>query len=74
MSEVLVRCPYCVSENEFRPMFRQHGKKRFVCLSCGHIATPGAIHSTCHCPKCREMTRIATRCRESKLQNSAAEL
>lgn len=74
MSEVAVRCPYCVLDNEFRPMFRQPGKKRFVCICCGHIATPGAIHSTCHCPKCREMARIATRCRESQLQNTTAEL
>ena len=73
-SEVAVRCPYCVLENQFRPMFRQPGKKRFVCVGCGHVATPGPIHSTCHCPKCRQMSRIATRCRESTLQGSSAEL
>jgi len=74
MSELAVRCPYCVLGNEFRPMFRQPGKKRFICCCCGHAASPGAMHSTCHCLKCRRMSRIAARCRESALQNSIVEL
>jgi len=72
MSEGAVRCPYCVLEDEFRPMFRHPGKKRFVCLSCGHTAMPLAIASTCHCPKCRLMSRIANRCRQSAQQRERA--
>lgn len=66
MSEVVVRCPYCVQGKEFRPMLRQLGKKRFVCVGCGHTAVPGPIHSTCHCPRCRKMSRAANLCRESQ--------
>ena len=67
MSEVVVRCPYCVLGKEFRPMLRDPGKKRFVCVGCGHTKMPSAGHSTCHCPKCRHMSRVATRCRESEV-------
>jgi Zn ribbon nucleic-acid-binding protein len=66
MSEVVIRCPYCVSGDEFRPMFRHHGKKIFICVGCGHRTLPGAIYSACQCPKCRSMNRAATRCRESQ--------
>jgi len=40
MSEEIVRCPYCVMDSEFRLMLRQSRRKRFVCVSCGHTATP----------------------------------
>lgn len=65
MSEV-VRCPYCVAGKEFRPMLRHSGKRRFLCLGCGHNTVPGAIHSSCHCPRCREISRASTLCREGE--------
>ena len=65
MLEEIVRCPYCVEGSEFRPMFRR-SKKWFVCVSCGHAATPENPYAKCPCPKCREMTRVANRCRTSE--------
>ena len=60
MSQEIVRCPYCVSGGEFRPMFRR-SKKSFVCVGCGHTATPGFLYSKCHCSRCRKLNRIASR-------------
>jgi len=62
MSQEIVRCPYCVLGDEFRPMFRR-SRKRFICLVCGHTATPDPPYSKCHCTKCRRMNLIASRCK-----------
>jgi len=61
MSPLIVRCPYCVLGNEFRPMFRR--SKKFICVSCGHTTFPDVPYSKCACPKCQEMNQIANRCR-----------
>jgi len=76
MSEEMVRCPYCVMDSEFRPMLRRSALgqstprrskgKWFVCVSCGHTATPDDPYAKCSCPRCREMKRIANRCRSSE--------
>ena len=67
MPQEIVRCPYCVLGNEFRPMFRK--SKKFVCISCGHAATPDAPYapySKCACTKCQEMNRLASQCRSAE--------
>jgi predicted RNA-binding Zn-ribbon protein involved in translation (DUF1610 family) len=70
MPQEIVRCPYCVLGNEFRPMFRK--AKKFVCISCGHTATRDAPYSKCGCPKCQEMIRLASQCRSAEeLRRSA---
>lgn len=66
MSEEIVRCPYCVLDSEFRPMLRGTRKHSFVCVSCGHLATPEDPYLKCPCPRCLEMNRIASRCRSSE--------
>ena len=39
MTMTVVRCPYCVSDDEFRQMIaRSDG--RFICNRCGHSAIP----------------------------------
>jgi predicted RNA-binding Zn-ribbon protein involved in translation (DUF1610 family) len=74
MSEEIVRCPYCVMDSEFRPMLRRSRKKWFVCVSCGHTATPDDPYLKCPCSRCREMKRIANRCRTvEELRRSVAE-
>jgi transposase-like protein len=35
----VVRCPYCVLDDEFRAMVARLGG-RFVCNKCGHSAVP----------------------------------
>jgi predicted RNA-binding Zn-ribbon protein involved in translation (DUF1610 family) len=70
MPQEIVRCPYCVLGNEFRPMFRR--AKKFVCISCGHTASRDAPFSKCACPKCQEMIRLASQCRSAEeLRRSA---
>jgi predicted RNA-binding Zn-ribbon protein involved in translation (DUF1610 family) len=64
MPQEIVRCPYCVLGNEFRPMFRR--TRKFVCISCGHTTTFDAPYSRCTCPKCQEMTRLASQCRSAE--------
>ena len=60
MSQEIVRCPYCVLDSEFRPMFRR-SKKSFVCATCGHTAIPDEPRAKCLCPRCRELIRLANR-------------
>lgn len=58
MPQDLVRCPYCVLDSEFRPMYRK-SKKTFVCVSCGHTAVPEEPRSKCSCSRCRHASRVA---------------
>jgi hypothetical protein len=80
MPQEIVRCPYCVLGNEFRRMFPSSSgtpsrtpssttvrrPKKFVCVSCGHTATPDARYPRCACPKCQEMDRLASQCRSAE--------
>jgi hypothetical protein len=54
----IVRCPYCVLADEFRPMLRVRGGW-FFCEKCGHAVVPGNIEFRCHCQKCVELTLAA---------------
>ena len=50
MTMTVVRCPYCVSDDEFRQMIaRSDG--RFVCNKCGHSAIPDDKDFKCSCWK-----------------------
>lgn len=60
MSQEIVRCPYCVLDGDFRPMFRR-SKKSFVCVNCGHASSPEDPYLKCPCRRCRQMNRIANR-------------
>src|SRR5262249_53853506 len=48
----VVRCPYCVEENNFKPMVGHPFDGRFICASCGHIVRIGMPNHPCACPKC----------------------
>jgi len=58
MSQEIIRCPYCVLGDEFRPMLRET-RKRFICASCGHTAKPEEPYSKCACTRCLELARLA---------------
>jgi len=49
--EKTARCPYCVLDNEFRPMVA-HVDGRCICNRCGHTTRPGDSAYECRCPKC----------------------
>jgi hypothetical protein len=54
MIHKVVRCPYCVSGVQFRPMEpRLNG--RFVCDECGHTFHPGDANFKCSCRRCGEL-------------------
>lgn len=57
MADDLVRCPYCVLGNHFRPM-APRSEGLFICEKCGHITSevPGV---KCTCRKCSELNRAA---------------
>src|SRR5262249_34606270 len=57
MSDQVVRCPYCVLDDQFRPMLRK--PDWFVCDKCGHVRLPGDPDFKCACQKCLELNRIA---------------
>jgi hypothetical protein len=60
MTQEIVRCPYCVQDSEFRPMFPE-SNKLFVCAGCGHSVVPDDAYAKCPCPRCRRMNTAATR-------------
>lgn len=66
MSEEIVRCPYCVMGSEFRPMLPRFRETEFVCVSCGHVATPDDPYLKCPCSRCVDMSRLASRRRSSE--------
>ena len=77
MPQEMVRCPYCVLGNEFRPMScptpgsTTRRTKKFVCIKCGHTATPDAP-SRCACLRCQEVIRLASQRRSAdELRRSA---
>ena len=50
----VVRCPYCVSGIQFRPMVpRLDG--RFVCDECDHMFYPSDASFKCSCHRCGEL-------------------
>ncbi len=51
--EQTVRCPYCVTENQFRPM-RLLEQNRQICEGCGHTICLGDSAFLCPCPRCLE--------------------
>jgi hypothetical protein len=58
MAEEIVRCPYCVLDDHFRPMLRRP-EGWFVCQKCGHTAMPEKPEFKCFCRKCGELNRAA---------------
>ena len=60
MTLIAVRCPYCVSGDEFKPMTAA-GDGRFACGKCGHLAIPKDENFRCACPKCFELRLHDTR-------------
>ena len=55
MTETVVRCPYCVSGDQFRPMIA-HVDGRFICNKCGHVTRPGDIRFNCSCQNCEDLS------------------
>jgi ribosomal protein S27AE len=52
-----VRCPYCVSGDEFRSMVA-HLDGRFVCAKCGHLANPCDRDFKCFCVECSRLRAL----------------
>jgi hypothetical protein len=57
MAEEIVRCPYCVLGDQFRPMLQWPAW--FICLSCGHAANPEKPEFKCFRQKCGGLNRAA---------------
>jgi hypothetical protein len=58
MTDEIVRCPYCVLGEDFRPMLpRPEGW--FICRKCGHTLIPESPDFKCSCQKCNELNRAA---------------
>jgi hypothetical protein len=49
----VVRCPFCVTKGEFRPMVES--SEAFICTGCGHSAVPDNREFRCACRKCTEL-------------------
>jgi Zn ribbon nucleic-acid-binding protein len=55
----VVRCPFCVLGDEFRPML-SHEDGIFICGKCGHTARPADKNYSCRCCKCRDLHRLTS--------------
>ena len=58
MAEQVVRCPYCVLGDQFRPLMPKPGGF-FICPTCGHKVKPGDPDFKCLCQKCGELKGAA---------------
>jgi len=57
MTEQMVRCPYCLLSDQFRPMVER--PSWFVCEQCGHVLLPGDPDFKCACDRCTQLKRAA---------------
>jgi DNA-directed RNA polymerase subunit RPC12/RpoP len=57
MVEQIVRCPYCVLDNELRPMLQR--PDWYVCEQCGHTVIPDDPEFKCSCEHCTQLHRAA---------------
>ena len=57
MNVTVVRCPYCVSGDDFRQMTAL-SDGRFICRQCGHLAIPSDKSFECACGKCFALRAI----------------
>ena len=55
--KTIPRCPYCVSENQFRPM-KTLENERQICESCGHITFSNDCAFSCPCQNCLEQNVV----------------
>lgn len=53
---LIIRCPYCLTGIEFRPMIA-HKDGRFVCRDCAHTVRPGIHEYKCTCRPFLRMAR-----------------
>ena len=60
MVDTVVRCPYCVLENEFRPMLPM-AQGKYGCASCGHLCAPTDGAFRCLCVRCAPMNVLIKR-------------
>ena len=58
MAEQVVRCPYCVLDDQFRPMVSKP-EGWFNCSKCGHTTIPDKPDFRCFCQKCGDLKRAA---------------
>lgn len=49
-----VRCPYCVDDNDFRPMI-EISDNQHICKKCGHIVSLSEFSFVCGCIKCLQL-------------------
>lgn len=59
MEEIIVRCPFCVLDNDFRPML-SIARDRYTCTSCGHITVPRDQGFQCQCGRCTHLRARVT--------------
>jgi rubrerythrin len=57
MSDQVVRCPYCLLADQFRPMLQR--PDWFICEQCGHVLLPDDPDFRCACSTCMELNRAA---------------
>src|SRR5215470_5804335 len=59
-SHFVLRCPYCVSGEDFRPLIATTDG-RFYCVQCGHTASPHELTYVCSCAHCVRVSQAAVR-------------
>ena len=57
MTDNVVRCPYCVFDDQFRPMLKR--PIWYICEQCGHTVIPHDPDFKYSCRKCLKLNRAA---------------
>ena len=57
MTEKIVRCPYCVLDDQSKPMSERPAW--FICEQCGHTVIPEDPDFKCSCRECLKLKRAA---------------
>jgi|HubBroStandDraft_4_1064222.scaffolds.fasta_scaffold253955_1 hypothetical protein len=60
MAEPVVRCPYCIVGDGFKPM-ATNATGRFICTKCGHLTIPDVQDFKCFCWHCAQLRAFERR-------------
>ena len=57
MAEQIVRCPYCLLGDQFRPLLERPAWS--ICENCGHSMIPDDPDFKCSCRNCERLRQAA---------------
>jgi len=66
----IIRCPYCVEDDNFAVMTARAGGRWFLCAHCAHVVIPDQPSYQCNCDKCAALGQSQSSESKQTLRNS----